>query len=280
MAISKSTKIPRGYAVTGYDVFEELSNPDRPPLGDAGRSAPWLPVKTQDASTDEYYTILAGRIVSIDRTLTDRDEYGSAYASNLYSAGYAPRVVPCNSSGAAQPIVYAAGDVSYTVDVDDQESLVSAAGSATATFPANAPVGWIQGNAFSDSVRYRLRNFEKDLSIVLITRYFVEVALIGLSGQSSIYPGCFVKPYAGSGPADANQGLPTYFDPASDSVEQIAGKVTVLSEIPYGTSARSRLDLVRAVPGLSLVGMDTTGKPRHLSSAGATHYCRINITCL
>jgi len=280
MTINRSVKTPRGYEVQTYDLFEELSPSERPPLGDSGKTAPWLPVQLQETQSNEWYTLLAGRIAAIDRTLTEKDEYGNAFATQLYSGGYAPRIVPCNSSGAVQNIVYGASDVGYTVDVDDQGSLVSAAGTATATFPANAPSGWLQGNCYSESIRYRRINYEKQLPVTLVCDYYVEVALIGLSGQSNLTPGALVKPYAGTGPADMYQGCPTYFDPTTDSVEQIAGRVITMSEIPYGTSARSRADLLRNVRGLGLVGIDTTGKPRWLAMDQATHYVRINITLM
>jgi len=76
------------------------------------------------------------------------------------------------------------------------------------------------------------------------------------------------------------QGCPTYFNPASDSVDQIAGRVITMSEIPYGDKSRARLDLVRGMKGLSLPGLDTTGKPSWLDMAQATHYVRINITLM
>jgi len=281
MSITKSVKTPRGYEVSGFDVFQELNaDTHRVPLGDSGRSAAWLPVKLEDKACDEWYTLLAGRIVSIDRTLTNRDEYGNAFASNLYSGGYAPRIVPANSSGATQPITYTSDDVDYTVDVDDQDDLVSAAGAASAAFPANAPCGWLQGHVYSESSRSRLRNFDKQLAATLIQDAYVELALFGLSGQSSLAPGELVKAYAGTGPGDMYQGCPTYFNPVSDSVEQVAGRVITMSEIPYGSSARARLDLVRGMKGLSLPGLDTTGKPSWLSLAQATHYVRINITLM
>lgn len=281
MTISRSVKIPRGYELAGFDVFQELgADTHRVPLGDAGETADWLPVKTEDKSCGEWYTILAGRIVSIDRTKTNRDVYGNTFATGLYSGGFAPRIVPANSSGAAQPITYTASDVNYTVDIDDLTSLVAAAGAASATFPANSPCGWLQGNAYSSSVKRRLRNFEKYIAPTLIQDAYVEVALFGLSGQSSLAPGSLVKAYAGTGPGDVYQGCPTYFNPASDSVDQIAGRVIVMSEIPYGTSARARQDLVKGMRGLSLPGMDTTGKPSWLSLAQATHYVRINITVM
>lgn len=279
MAITRSVKTPRGYELSGFDLFQELqADITRVPLGDGGRSAPWLPVKTEDKSCDEWYTILAGRIVSIDRTLTSRDEYGNTFATNLYSGGFAPRIVPANSSGAVQPITYTSDDVGYTVDVDDQDDFVTAAGAASANFPANAPCGWLQGNAYSDSIKYARRNFEKGLNCTLIQAAYVEVALIGLNGQSSLAPGEHVKAYAGTGPGDVYQGCPTYWNPASDSVEQIAGRVIMMSEIPYGTNSRARLDLVRGMKGLSLPGLDTTGKPSWLSMDQATHYVRIMIT--
>lgn len=281
MSITRSTKIPRGYELAGFDLFQEInSDTHRVPLGDAGRSAPWLPVKLEDTACGEWYTILAGRIVSIDRTKTSRDDAGNAFATSLYSGGFAPRVVPANSSGAAQPITYTSDDIDYTVDIDDQDNLVTAAGNASATFPANAPCGWLQGHAYSDAIKRTRRNFEKGLNCTLIQDCYVELALIGLDGQSSLAPGELVKAYAGTGPGDLYQGCPTYFNPASDSIEQIAGRVITMAEIPYSTNARARYDLVRGMRGLSLPGMDTTGKPSWLSMDQATHYVRINITLM
>jgi len=285
MAITPSVKQPRGYGLSWYDVFQELAPGDRPPLGDGGRVAPWLPVMQQEQRSNEWFVILAGRMVSIDRTLTGTDENGSAYATEKFSGGFAPRIVPCNSSGSTQTITYGAGDVGYTIDVDDQDDFVSAAGDASAVLPANAPVGWAQHNMYSEAIRYARVNYDKDLEIrTVICNYYVEVALIGLAGQDSLAPGELVKPYT-QGNYDAAesalyQGLPTYFNPATDSVEQIGGRVIMMAEIPYGTSSRSRYDLVRGVRGLSLPGSDTTGKPRWLSMDQATHYVRINITMM
>jgi hypothetical protein len=285
MAITPSVKQPRGYGLSGYDVFQEIAKGDRPPLGDGGRVAPWLPVMQQEERSDEYFVILAGRMVSIDRTITNRDENGDAYVTSKFSGGFAPRIVPCNSSGSAQTITYGADDVGYTIDVDDQDDFVTAAADASATLPANSPVGWAQHNMYSEAIRYARVNYDKDLEIrTVLCNYYVEVALIGLSGQDSLEPGALVKPYT-QGNYDAAesalyQGLPTYFNPASDSVDQIGGRVIMMAEIPYGVSSRSRYDLVRGVRGLSLPGVDTTGKPRWLSMDQATHYVRINITMM
>ena len=275
MAISRSIKQERGYGVTGYDLYQEISEFGvRPPLGPTNdRAAPWLPVLLQDQRSNEWFTLLAGRMVAQDNTLTEKDEYGNAYSTNPY------RLVPCNSSGSAQPITYTSSDVNYTVDVDDNSNLVTAAGTATATLPANYPIGWCYKNVYSDAIRYRYLNYDKDLHISVLCDYYIEVALIGLSGQSSLAPGRLVKPYAGTGAGDSYQGCPTLWDPSSDSVEQIGGRVTTMGSIPSGTSSRSRLDLVKAVRGLSLPGKDTTGKPQWLALDQATHWCRINI-CL
>lgn len=285
MAISKSIKQPRGYEVSGYDLFQEIAIGERPPLGDGGHVAAWLPVLQQEQRTNEWWVILAGRMVSINRTITDRDENGDAFATNKYSGGFAPRIVPCNSSGANQTIIYGANDVGYTIDVDDQDDFVSAAGNATAVLPANAPVGWMQHNVYSDAIRYARTNYEIQLEIkTVICDYYVECALIGLHGQDSLAPGQLVKPFTQGdldvAQAATYQGCPTYWNPTSDSVEQIGGRVITMAEIPYGTSSRNRLDLTRAVRGLSLPGQDTTGKPRWLSMSQATHYVRINITLM
>lgn len=285
MAITPSVKQPRGYGLSGYDVFQEIAVGDRPPLGDGGRVAPWLPVMQQEERSNEWFVILAGRMVSIDRTLTSKDENGDAFATEKFSGGFAPRIVPCNASGSAQTITYGTSDVGYTINVDDQDDFVAAAGDASATLPANAPVGWAQHKMYSEAIRYANVNYDKDLEIrTVICNYYVEVALIGLAGQSSLAPGQLVKPYT-QGNYDAAesalyQGLPTWWDPNTDSVEQIGGRVIMMAEIPYGTSSRSRYDLVRGVRGLSLPGVDTTGKPRWLSMDQATHYVRINITMM
>lgn len=285
MSVTPSIKSPRGYELQGYDLFQEISRGERPPLGDGGYVAPWLPVLLQETRSNEYYVILAGRMVSINRTVTNKDKDGNSFAANKYSGGYAPRIVPCNSSGGAQDIWYGANDVGYTIDVDDQDDVVTAAGIATETLPANAPVGWAQSNYYSEAIRYTRVNYDKDLEIrTVICDHYVEVALIGLQGQDSLAPGQLVKPFT-QGDYNAAQfalyqGCPTYWNPASDSVEQIGGRVIMMAEIPYGTNSRSRGDLTRGVRGLALPGADTTGKPQWLSMDQATHYVRINITLM
>lgn len=273
MAISRSLKQERGYTVTGYDFFEEIAPSIRPVLGPAREPAPWLPVLLQDTKNNEYWTLLAGRMVSVDRSTTGYDMYGNALTNP-------PRMVPCNSSGATQPITYTASDADYTVNVDDQTALVSGAGSATATLAANAPIGWLYMNAYASAIRYTKKNYDIQPSVGVLCDYEVEVAIIGLGGQDSLEAGQLVKPYAGTGAGDAYQGAPTYFDPTSDSVEQIGGRVIVRDSIPSGSSSRARMDLVSAVRGLSLVGRDTTGKPRWLAMDQATDYVRINITLM
>jgi len=284
MSITRELKTPRGYGVTGYDLFEEIAPGDRPPLGDAGYVAPWLPVLQQEQMSNEWLVLLAGRIVGMDRTLTDKDERGNSWDTQQYSGGYAPRIVPCNSSGSTQTITYSANDVGKTVDVDDQTSLVSAAADATAVLPANKPIGWMMHNVYSGSIPYTYINYEKQTRITILCDYYVEVALIGLDGQDSLAPGDLVKPYT-QGNLDVSesalyQGCPTFWNSASDSIEQVAGRVTVVSEIPYGTKSRARADLTRPVRGLSLPGVDTTGKVGWLSMAQATKYARINIGLL
>jgi hypothetical protein len=87
MTIEKRIKDARGYERTGFGRFHELSEGVRPTLAEAAKPASWLPVKLKDEYFNEWWVILAGTIISIDRTI-----------------GSVNRIVPANC-GVAQAIV-------------------------------------------------------------------------------------------------------------------------------------------------------------------------------
>lgn len=270
MSITKVLKDLRGYSRSGYDVYHELTDGVRPALGDAAKPADWLPVLLEDQYNNEWWVILAGTIISLDRTISG-----------------VPRIVPAVGAS-AMTITYGAADVGYTVDADNPtgagKALVASAGSPSAQIPANKPVGWAWHHYYSASIEERLVNYELQPWVSILCDYEVELALIdNTSTIQNFESGSFVKP----GVTGVRAGLPHLWVSGVDSAELICGRVIYRDTIPTGTSSRDRIDLEKPVAGFRLPGMETSGRPRHLdalvlgsTTVRASDFIRVNLTCL
>jgi hypothetical protein len=250
-------------------VFHEISQGVRPALGDAAKAANFLPAVLEDQFNNEWWVILAGTILSMDKTL----------------AGV-QKIVPANGAS-AQTITYTASDVGYTVDVDTlltDATLVSAAGSASATVPSNKPIGWAWHHMYSGSIEDRLINYELQPHVSILCDYEIEVGLIDdTDNEQDFTAGDLIKP----GVTGTRQGLPHIWVDGTDTADQICGRVLYRDTIPTGTSSRSRIDLVKPVRGFNLSGVETEGRPRHLDAyqlaaptTKITDFIRVNITLL
>jgi len=268
--ITKQLKDLRGYSRSGYDVYHELTDGVRPALGDAAKPADWLPVLLKDDYNNEWWVILAGTIISLDRTISG-----------------VPRIVPAVGV-APMTITYGVSDVGYTVDADlpigASKALVAGAGAASAPIPANKPVGWAWHHYYSAAIEERLVNYELQPWVSILCDYEVELALIDdITGVQNFESGCFVKP----GVTGLRAGLPHLWVSGVDSAELICGRVIYRDTIPTGVNSRSRIDLEKPVAGFRLPGMETDGRPRHLdalilgsSTVRASDFVRVNLTCL
>lgn len=268
MAITPTLKGARGYERSGFQRFQEIAEGERPALGQVAKVADFLPVKVKDEYFNEYWVLFAGTILSMDKTLQGVN-----------------RIVPANGN-AAQAIVYGTADVGIAVDVDTypDATLVATAHSASATIPANKPVGWAWHNMYNSAVEKRLINYELQPFVSVLCDYEIEVPLIDLiAGVQNFVPGSLVKP----GCTGTEQGLPHLWVNGVDSAEQICGRILYRDTIPFGTNSRARIDLQKPVRGLGLSGVENEGRPRHLDvyqiaapTTRATDFVRINITLL
>lgn len=268
MAIEKQLKDARGYQVYDF-LYHELSQGVRPTLGPVAKPANWLPVALEDKHFNEWWVLLAGTIVSMDKTLSGIN-----------------RIVPAIGA-AAQNIVYTANDIGYTVDVDTvltDPTLVATAHTATAQIPANKPIGWSWFHYYSSSVEDRLINYEIQPFVSIVCDYEIEMPLIDdISGVQNFLAGDLVKP----GVTGSRYGLPHKWVSGSDSAELICGRILYRDTIPYGVNSRSRIDLQKPVRGLGLPGRENDGRPSHLDayqlaapSTRVTDFVRINIALL
>jgi hypothetical protein len=269
MAIEKRIKDARGYERTGFARFHELSQGVRPTLGDAAKPASWLPVKLKDEYFNEWWVLLAGTIVSIERTI-----------------GSVNRIVPAIGA-AAQNIVYTANDINYAVDVDTvvagDPTLVSAAGTAVQQLPANKPIGWAWHHYYSASIEERLINYEIQPFVSILCDYEIEIPLIAQVLDQAFVAGDLVKP----GVEGTEFGVPCKWANGVDSAELICGRVLLRDAIPSGVNSRSRIDLQKPVKGLGLTGVENSGVPRHLdeyligsSTTKASYFARINLALM
>lgn len=234
MAITKDIKVPRGYGRQPLINFQEISKGRSPAIEDE-QVANYLPVLQQSKMQSEWQTILAGTIVSRD------------------SNGY---LVPANGGSAMTP-KYGDSDVDYTVDIDDTTSLVSSAASASSTIAANRPIGWASYHWFAGSIRDRHLNYDLQPNVSTLNDYVIQIPLLWdaqYTGDDTLLDGCLVKAMQDDTTMKKN-GAPVYFDPAADSVDQIAGRVLKLGSI----SAKGGLNKVRVVKGTGLSGDGTDG---------------------
>ena len=263
--IPKTLKDARGYERTGFERFHSLSEGIHPTLDHAAKPASFLPVKLKDEFRNEWWVVLAGTIVSMNRSLAST-----------------PRIVPANG-GAAQNLVYTSDDVNYTTDIDSADltnpALVSAAGTSIAQIPANKPIGWAWHHYYSSSIEERLINYDIQPFVSLLCDYEIEIPLLA-SGDQGFEGGDLVKPSV----QGTEMGIPHLWVNGVDSAEQICGRILFRDAIPTGTASRSRIDLQKPVRGLGLSGRENDGRPRHLdaylygsSTTKASYYVRLNI---
>lgn len=260
MTITPAQKTARGLETQPNREFLHISEGTTPKLP-KGEAATFLPVILEDKRFNEWYIIKAGTCVA------------------RHSTG----VLVYANGGTAQTITYTADDVSYTIDVDGggnlnatTAALVTAAGAASTTLAANYPIGIAPYHYYSGAMRLTRINYDLQPDVAVLNRGLVEIPLTR-TAQDSIDEGRLVHP----GPT----GLMEFWDPASDSVDQIVGRVIWRDNISAypGVSA---LNKVRTVKGFDLAGANTGGWPGHLYSktlqAGgtATEYLRINLTLL
>lgn len=270
MAIATTLKDARGYERSGYPGFQEMSQGVRPTLGPAAKPANWLPALLEDRKNNEWWTILAGTIVSMNRGI-----------------GGTNVIVPANG-GAAMTVTYTSVDVGYTPDVDMEvagdPTLVAAAGAATQTIPKNKPIGWAWGNMYTGGMSDRLINFVLQPVVSILCDYEIELALMDGTRAGALQNfegGDLVKP----GMWGTRGGIPHLWA-VGDSAEQICGRVLVRDSIPTGVNSRGRIDLVKPVR-LGLSGRESDGRPRHLDAymlgstvEKATDFIRVNIALM
>lgn len=272
MAITKRSKSDRIWQVQETK-FLALSPGVQPPLESV--PAPYLPFVKYDRAFDAWRVIEAGQIVAFDRSSLN----GGAVANLKW-------LVPANG-GAAQVVTYSANDVSECADIDGYEAgvpaVVAAAGAASKNIAANIPAGFAPYDYFSGAHELVYHNFKLQGAVGFVTDYLIELPLEFDSGaagvaqgqdQSTIVTGCLLK----SGPL----GWPVFWDPTTDTVDQIVGRAVRVDPI----TVKDALDKVVTVPGLALTGTGTGGRQTHENgyllgtTTKVTRKVKINITLL
>ena len=235
-------KVPPGYARQPIIHFQEISKGRSPAIPDE-KAALWLPVVQLSEMQKEWHVVLAGTIVARDATTLT--------------------LVPANG-GVQQNIVYSASDEGYSVDVEDTTKLVVSAKTVSNGLAANLPVGWCYYHWFSRSMEVKYTNYDLQPNVATLNDYVVQVPLLWNEqmanlGTTGLRDGCYVKPL-GSGTWKKN-GAPVRWVAASDSAEQIAGRVLKLETI----TELDHLGKVRVVSGTGLSGDGTSGLEHWLS---------------
>jgi len=272
MAISKSNFAPRGYQVQ-QTKYLEVSDGLRPPLD--AIPAEYLPVIEEDRYHELFFVIEAGQFVAFDQTSLN----GGAVDNENW-------LVPANG-GAAQTVTYATDDISLVVDIDaidaGAEALVTAAGAATKTIAANFPCGIAPQPYFSRAYLKAFHNVQPQDRVTFVARHLVEIPLrydtgaVGVpagQSQATLLSGHLVMP----GPL----GWAVYFNPATDSIDQVAGRCVQVKTI----AVVDALDKVQTVPGFNLPGTGTSGRQLHEdhfllgTATNVTRKARINLMLL
>ena len=270
MAITKVQKVPRGHDVQGIR-YLEISEGVQPPM--EAIPAYYLPVLEEDKLLEVWKVLRAGTIVAFDKTALNSE------TEQLTNKKW---LVPANG-GSATTVTYSADDVDLVLDIDElnsgAETLVAASGAASKSIAANFPAGFAPYDYYSSAIEKLYMNFTIQHRVGFLTDYLVEVPLIFDTGatsatQGTIETGCLVQPGA--------DGEPVFFDPSSDSVDQVCGRVVRVD--PVGVV--DALDKVMTVPGFRLPGTGTSGKKLHEdvyldgTSTKVARMARINIICL
>lgn len=276
MAISKRTKQPRGYEAQDIK-FLAIADGVQPPL--EAMAAPYLPVVEEDKLLESWFTVWAGQIVAFDRT-----NFG-AETKNETNKKW---LVPANG-GTAATVTYTADDIGEVIDIDAYEAgdatPVVGAGAASKSIAANFPAGFAPYNFFNSATPLIYRNFELQSKVGFLTDFFIEVPL--LHDQTS---GASVVAGQNQSTLDTGElvqagvlGFPVFWNPATDSVDQICGRCVRIDAI----SAIDALDKVITVPGLNLPGTGTSGRQVHenvylygSTTTKVVYKAKINITLL
>lgn len=265
MTITPTYKRARGYELQPVSQFHHVAEGIHPKFPSA-YVATYLPVQIEDKKHDQWFVIQAGQIVARDV---------AARGGHLVLA----------NGGTGNTLTYTANDVDYTVDIDGGGTLydttathVAAAGTSSATIAANTPVGWCWYHYYSGAIRLNeAGNYDLQKDVTTMNQGTIEFP-ITRTAQASLDEGTLLKPESGTGWA-------VYFDPSSDSVDQIVGRVLWRDNI---TSYQGADDLskVRTAAGTTLAGSATSGAPQwlysktHQTAGTATEYVRVNVTLL
>lgn len=250
--MDKTIKVPHGYGRQPIINFQEISAGRSPAIPDE-KAALWLPGIQASEMQKEWHVVLAGTICARDATTGD--------------------LVPANG-GVAQNVVYSAVDEAYTPDVEDLTILVVAAKSVSNGLAANLPIGWCYYHWYSRGMQVKYGNYDLQPNVALLNDYLVQVPLLWDEQYTNIgnlvtglCNGCYVKPL-GSGTWKKN-GAPVRWLTASDSMEQVAGKIIKIETITADTG----LAKTRVVKGTGISGDGTSGLEHWLSATredGAT----------
>lgn len=237
MAISKSLKTIAEVDQQAVP-FLHVSEPVAP--HQEFKAVGYLPVDRQDPSTEEYFTIEAGKVVALS---ADTD------------ARFAGKLDLCNG-GAAQTLTYAAADIGRTEDIDNADNLVTVAGAASTNQPANFPLGVTLWPVWQGTITERLKNFRLQDVVTVLAQAYAEYPVLydtQDTGAQALVEGRGVM----SGPV----GELVLWRNGTDSVDQLVGRCWRISSI----AAVGDLDKVRTMTGLGLAGTGTSGIPQHLN---------------
>jgi hypothetical protein len=214
------------------------------------RVAGYLPITDslrarEDGQNEEWITVEGGQVVAI----TAADDGATGRWENRLTIA---------NGGTNRTVTYAAGDISEVEDLDVPDSLVAAAGDASATDTANFPIGVAPYPYFRGILDDLFQNYELQPYVAVWNMGYFEYPVVRTAqttGGTELDDGVLVRP----GTA-ADAGYMVRWANASDSVDQLIGRVWKVETI----AATGGLDKVHTVKGLGLSGTGTSGIPAHL----------------
>lgn len=199
----------------------------------------------EDGQNEEFFVIEGGRVVAIT-------------ASSDGATGRWENRLTLANGGTNRTVTYAAGDIDEVEDLDVPDTLVAAAGDASATDTANFPIGIAPYPYYRGLLDDLFQNYELQPFVAVWNMGYFEypiVRTVQTTGGTELDDGVLVRPGV-----DADAGFMVRWANASDSVDQLIGRVWKVETI----SVTGSLDKVHTVKGLGLSGTGTSGIPAHL----------------
>jgi len=266
----------------------EISDTDRPAVGDAKRPARWLPVQFMDLELKDWVVIKKGTILSI-----------------CWQDGTAERYIPCNGTTGNITDTYTVDDLVAGVK-DQNGALVVPASSTCIRYAGLWPVGVAPKVMYQD-IKDRYLNYQLESNAQpLLCERVVEVAyftyvdtgatsaaqavtLMAQKTQAVAYGNLDTannyvagRDYPGAYDGDFNAGDYVKPDQNGNYVKWTTGddgrlKVGQVLSVDRNFP-KDNLELVQTYPMSEMPGSETAGYPGHLAFVAASKALRVRLT--